>query len=307
MKSEDSTLSRRGRFLVVIGNFDGVHRGHQVVLRAACAEATRQGLSVRLLTFDPHPRRVLLGMDAELLTTIDTRIRLIREQFPDVEVWVEPFTRELSLLDPEQFARSILKGKLDAAVVLVGEDFRFGHRRAGDLARLVELGRELNFEARSIPLAADGTGQVYTSSRIRELIKAGDVVRAAALLGRPHSFRGEVVHGDGRGRELGFPTANLAHVPEVLPAFGIYAGLARLPDGSSYRAVVSHGPRPTVERPVATEVHVLEFEGDLYGQWLEVEIWARLREVRRFDSLPELITQIELDIAESGNVTEAPG
>lgn len=219
---------------------------------------------------------------------------------------MEPFTTELAGLDPEQFARSILKKKLDAAVVLVGQNFRFGRKRQGDLAELIRLGQELNFEARSIALETDESGQVYSSSRIRSLVKAGDVALVARLLGRPYAFHGKVVHGDGRGKELGFPTANLEHIPELLPAFGIYAGRARTADGSCHRAVLSHGPRPTVERPVATEVYVVGFSGDLYGQVLEVELWAFLRKVLRFDSLPALVAQIEDDVARAAEVIEAP-
>jgi riboflavin kinase / FMN adenylyltransferase len=297
MKAQPSSLSAKTRSLVVIGNFDGVHLGHQAVLSEALKEARAQQLVPRLLTFDPHPRVVVSGQKPELLTTMSDRLRLLREQFSEIEVWVEPFTRELSQLEPREFARLILEEKLGASLVLVGQDFRFGRGRSGDLAKLIELGKEGGFEARAIGLVCEQNGEAYSSSRIRELVKQGDVEGARRMLGRPYSLTAEVTRGDGRGRTLGFPTANLSDSSQLAPGFGVYAVRVTLSDGRLFLGVMNHGPRPTVDRPVATEVHLLDFAEDIYGQELRVELLTRLREVHRFESREALVQQIARDIA----------
>jgi riboflavin kinase / FMN adenylyltransferase len=296
MKAEPSSPETQTRALVVIGNFDGVHLGHQAVFREAQAEAAQRGLVARVLTFDPHPRKVISGQDPELLTRVNDRLELIVATFSGLDVRVEPFTRELSQLTPEGFALEVLVKRLLASVVLVGEDFRFGRGRSGDLRKLIDLGRELGFEARALPLVRDGNGDVYSSSRVRELVKQGAVVEAGRMLGRPHWISGTVARGDGRGRTLGFPTANISEVSQLLPAYGVYAVRAHLPGGRQVVGVMNHGPRPTVERPVATEVHLLEFDGDLYGSELRIEIVHRLRDVLRFASKEALVGQIAEDI-----------
>jgi riboflavin kinase/FMN adenylyltransferase len=262
---------------VAIGTFDGVHLGHRRVIEAALAAGPRP----TLLTFDPHPRTAL-GNRVELISTLERRLELIGELGVE-ETLVLPFTPDLSLLTPEEFARSVLE-PLGARVVVAGANFRFGRGRAGDLELLSSLG----FDARPVPLV-DGV----SSSRIRQLVGAGEIVRAAQLLGRPVEVEGTVVAGDARGGTLGFPTANLAVPAELLvPPFGIYAG-----EALDHRAATSIGVNPHYggeERRV--EAFLLDYEGDLYGRRLVVQLWERLRDERAFDSEQQLIDQIARDV-----------
>ena len=239
---------------VAIGTFDGVHRGHRAVIEAAIAT----GLRSAVITFHPHPREVL-GHGVELLATFERRLELIEEVGPD-DVLVVEFTPELSQLEPEDFVRDIL-APLGARVVVAGEDFRFGRRRRGDVALL----RALGLEVQPVPVV-----EGVSSSRIRELVHRGDVAAAAPLLGRPHELEGFIVSGDGRGGGLGFPTANLEVEPDLLmAAHGIYAGWAL-----GHRAGVSIGVNPHyggTKRKI--EAFLLDFDGDLYGQKLRLELW----------------------------------
>jgi riboflavin kinase / FMN adenylyltransferase len=264
---------------VALGAFDGVHLGHRRVIESAKAE----GLPTTVTTFDPHPR-IALGHQVELLTTLDRRIELLSEL--GVETVVVRFTQDLALATPEQFADLILK-PLGAKVVVAGEDFRFGRGRSGDLNTLARLG----FETRPVPLLDD-----ISSSRIRQLLREGNVEDAGRLLGRPHEVEGTVVSGDARGGTLGFPTANLAVPAEVIvPAFGIYAGQV-----GENRAAVSIGVNPHYggqERRI--EAFLLDFDGNLYGEHLYVELWKRLRDERAFASEQELIDQIGRDVEET--------
>jgi riboflavin kinase / FMN adenylyltransferase len=266
--------ARRG---VAIGTFDGVHRGHLRVIEAA----RKAGLRAAVVTFDPHPRAVLGGR-VELLATLARRLELLEGAGVE-DVLVLRFDERLAALSAGAFAERILRG-IGAETVAAGETFRFGHGREGDLGLLERLG----FDVRRVPLV-----EKVSSSRIRQLVHAGEIERAAGLLGRPPEVEGIVVRGDGRGRELGFPTANL-DVPAglLLPPDGVYAGWAR-----GRRAAVSIGTNPHfdgVERRV--EAHLLDFDGDLYGEGLVVELWAPLREQRRFDSLEELVAAIGDDV-----------
>ena len=262
---------------IAIGTFDGVHRGHRRVIEAAKAA----GLPTTVVTFDPHPR-IALGNQVDLLTTLARRLELLGQL--GVDVHVVPFTSDLSLQTPEEFAESILR-PMGTKVVAAGENFRFGHRRAGDLDTLAALG----FDVRRVPLV-----EGVSSSRIRQLLAAGEIEGAAQLLGRPPEVEGTVVAGDARGGTLGYPTANLAVPGElVVPAYGIYAGRA-----GGHRAAISIGVNPHYggqERRV--EAFLLDFEGDLYGQRLIVELWQRLRGEQAFDSEQELIDQIGRDVA----------
>jgi riboflavin kinase / FMN adenylyltransferase len=261
---------------VAIGTFDGVHRGHRRVIEAAQAS----GLPTTVVTFDPHPR-VALGHQVELLTTLERRLELLSALGVDIEV--VPFTQELSLATPQEFADSMLR-PLGTTVVAAGENFRFGRGRSGDLGTLEQLG----FDARRVPLA-----EGISSSRIRQLLRAGEIEGAAELLGRPPELEGRVVAGDARGGTLGFPTANLAVPGElIVPAYGIYAG-----EAGGHRAAISIGVNPHYggeERRI--EAFLLDFEGDLYGQRLVVEVWQRLRDERAFASEQELIDQIARDV-----------
>jgi riboflavin kinase / FMN adenylyltransferase len=262
---------------VAVGTFDGVHRGHLRVIDAA----RTPGFRTSVLTFDPHPRAVL-GGGVELLATLERRLDLLADAGVD-DVLVLQFDERLAALSADEFAERMLRG-IGAETVAAGETFRFGHGRAGDLDLLERLG----FDVRRVPLVKD-----VSSSRVRELVHAGDIEHAATLLGRPPEVEGTVVRGDGRGRELGFPTANL-DVPErlLVPPDGVYAGWAH-----GRRAAVSIGMNPHfdgVERRV--EAYLLDFDDDLYGERLLLEIWAPLREQRRFDSLEELVTTIGDDV-----------
>jgi riboflavin kinase / FMN adenylyltransferase len=276
-----------GERAVAIGTFDGVHRGHQAVLEAARAS----GLRSTVLTFEPHPRLVL-GYDVQLLSTLERRLQLLEAAGVD-EALVVAFTPELSRLEPGEFVRQVLE-PIGTRAIFVGEDFRFGAGRRGD----VDLLRRLGFDVRPVPLVARAS-----SSRIRALLGEGDVIGAAHLLGRPFELEGTVVAGDQRGGTLGFPTANLApDLHLVIPAYGIYAGSAL-----GHRAAASIGVNPHYggsERRI--EAFILDFEGDLYGRRLRLEIWARLRDERSFASEAELVAQIAEDV-EATRAARRPG
>ena len=263
-----------------IGTFDGVHRGHRRVVETVLAA----GLRSTVVTFDPHPRTAL-GNRVELLTTVERRLELLAALGIE-EALVVRFDLELAKLSPEQFVDSVLR-PVGVEVVAAGADFRFGHRRAGDLALLERLGIEVR-----VVTAVEGV----SSSEIRRALAAGDVATAAHALGRPPEVEGVVVAGDARGGTLGFPTANLAVAPDLLvPAHGIYAGAA-----AGHRAAISIGVNPHyggVERRV--EAYLLDFEGDLYGRRLVVELWRRLRDERAFATEPELVEQIARDVEET--------
>ena len=262
---------------VAIGTFDGVHRGH----RAAIEAAVGAGLRSTVVTFTPHPRTVL-GYEVRLISSLERRIQLIEAIGPD-EVVVLEFTPELASREAEDFIGEVLE-PLRTRVVAATEDFRFGKGRRGDPALLRAHGLEL---AQVAPVEG------VSSSRIRELLEEGDVVAAAALLGRPPEVEGRVVWGDQRGGTLGFPTANLSPPRELLvPAHGIYAGAAR-----GHRVALSIGVNPHYGgRERRVEAFLLDFAGDLYGQELRVELWDRLREERAFTSEEELVEQIGRDV-----------
>lgn len=262
---------------VAIGTFDGVHRGHLSVF----ATALGTGLAATAITFDPHPR-IALGYEVHLLTTLERRLELIAGAGIET-VLVASFTHELQQLRPEEFADEYLRG-IGAEVVVAGEDFRFGVRRSGDLALLERLG----FEVRVAP-EVEGV----SATAIRAAIAEGDVVAAARMLGRPFELDGMVVAGDQRGGTLGYPTANLSLEPELAcPGYGIYAGFAR-----EHRAAVSIGTNPHyggTERRI--EPYLLDFDGDLYGKRLVVELWKRLRDEAAFESEEALVAQISRDV-----------
>lgn len=262
---------------VAVGSFDGVHRGHQAVLAATRAT----GLAPTVITFDPHPR-IALGNKVDLLTTLARRLELIGGQGIETTL-VAAFTPELQQLAPEEFAERYLRA-LGADVVVAGEDFRFGVRRSGDLALLERLGFRV--------VVPDDIERV-SSTAIRTALGEGDAAGAAEMLGRPFELDGTVVAGDQRGGTLGYPTANLLLEPELaVPRFGIYAGFAL-----GHRAAVSIGTNPHyggTERRI--EPYLLDFEGDLYGQRLVVELWDRLRDEAVFESEEELVAQIARDV-----------
>jgi riboflavin kinase / FMN adenylyltransferase len=285
--------------LVVIGNFDGVHRGHRAVIEAALSEAQSRDLCPLVLTFDPHPAEVLGRGARPPLTVLDRKIDLIERLGSELKVVVEPFTLALSQLSPQQFARQFVVELLGAKVVIVGDNFRFGHRRAGDLHTLVALGQELGFAAHASSLSGDAVGP-YSSTRARAALASGDLAAVCAVLGRPHSLSGTVVQGAQRGRTIGVPTANLGGVAEALPPYGVYAVLVdRIREGESVAigtGVANIGLRPTLDAGFSVEVHLFDFSEDLYGDTLRVHLVSHLREERKFAGLPELKAQIGQDI-----------
>ena len=291
-----------GRSVVTIGVFDGVHRGHQAIIGHAVKRAHDSGLQSVVMTFDPHPSEVVRpGSHPAVLTEPVRKAELIEQLGVDA-LCVVPFTPAFSQLTPEAFVHDVLVEALHAAVVVVGDNFRFGHRAAGDVPLLESLGRSFGFTVEESPLvSADGV--VFSSTYIRSCVDAGDVRAAAAALGRPHRLAGVVVRGDGRGREIGFPTANLmVHRYAAVPADGIYA--ARLIRGGAHAAelpaAVSIGTNPTFSgRERRVEAYVLDFDGDLYGERVGLDFIVHLREQRVYATIEPLVAQIADDVEQT--------
>jgi riboflavin kinase/FMN adenylyltransferase len=298
-------LERGSRFnrpnpAVTVGNFDGVHRGHQALVAAALARARASAGTAVALTFDPHPARVIDPARAPpALMTLEQKAEVLAGLGVDA-LAVVAFDAQRAAQPAEEFTRDVVAGALAARAVVVGTGFRFGRGRAGDAALLGRLGAGLGFEVVPITPVEHG-GAPISSTRIRERLEAGDVDEARALLGRPFFVDGRVVRGDGRGRTLGIPTANLDVVNETLPARGVYAGWCRPADGgagSRWPAVVNLGRRPTFgNRDTTVEAHLLDQDLDLYGRLLRLEFAARLREERPFPGPEALLEQIRRDIA----------
>lgn len=287
----------RGGVVVALGNFDGVHLGHQEVLRRAVEEGRRRDTRVVAATFHPHPRAVLgAGEAPRLLTPVDLRREELRHYGAD-EVAEIPFDLQLSRKSPEEFVRDVLVGDLVAKVVVVGENFRFGHRAAGDVGDLRRLMREAGGEAVAVEVRPVGGEAGISSTRIRALVSEGRVERAAGLLGRPYVLRGEVVVGDRRGRTIGFPTANVLPDPDaVIPARGVYAGFVLVGD-DEYAACTNVGVAPTFGRAESrVEAYLLDFEGDLYGRIVDVGFTRRIRGEKKFSGIEELKAQIQRDV-----------
>lgn len=298
--------------VVAIGVFDGVHYGHRVVVGKAVAHGRALDAPVVVITFDPHPDEVVRpGTHPGLLSTIEQRCELLGQLGVDA-VCVVPFTRELASMTPEDFVDHVLVERFRARAVTVGENFRFGHRASGDTETLAELGVDRGFVVDAEPLVA-GEGGVWSSTYIRGLIRAGDVASAAYSLGRPHRLEGTVVHGDKRGRELGYPTANLALTPHpAVPADGVYAAWFVLdPYGEARRfgAAVSIGTNPTfdgVERRV--EAYVLDVDGfDVYDRHVALDLVQRIRGQVRFDGIEPLMAQMALDVEAARAALDAAG
>jgi len=291
--------------VVALGNFDGVHLGHQEVLRRAVEIGRRRGMRVVAATFQPHPRAVLgVGDPPRLLTPMDLRRGELRRLGAE-EVVEIPFDRELSRKSPEQFVRDVLVGDIGAGVVVVGENFRFGYRAAGDFGDLDRLMREMGGEAVAVKVRAIGEGAGISSTRIRALISEGRVEEAAGLLGRAYVLRGEVVVGDRRGRTIGFPTANvLPEAEAVVPAYGVYAGFVLVGD-QSFAACTNVGVAPTFARAESrVEAYLLDFDGDLYGRVVDVGFTRRIRGEKKFAGIDELKAQIQRDVDEARRIVE---
>jgi len=295
--------------VVTVGMFDGVHRGHRALLDRVAAEAAARGLPAGAVTFDRHPLEVLRP-DAcpPLLTTLDRKVALLGAAGMDF-VLVLAFTKELSQVTAEAFVREVLLEGIGARAIVVGENFRFGHKAAGDPALLAELGRPRGVDVVALPLHADG-GEPVSSTRIRAALAGGDVRAAAALLGRVYAVEGTVVRGDGRGRrELGIPTANLAVAGDLaVPANGVYAGhLTEEPDGVPRPAAVSVGVNPQFHTTgLRVEAHVLDFDGDLLGAQVSVSFEHRLRDEAAFPTVEDLVAQIHQDIRHTRRLLHQP-
>jgi riboflavin kinase / FMN adenylyltransferase len=303
-----------GSSVVTIGVFDGVHRGHQRIVGRAVAAAARLDLPVVVITFDPHPMEVVRpGSHPPLLCTVRRRVQLLGGEGCDA-VCVLPFTLDFSRLGPDDFVRAVLADRLHARWVVVGDNFRFGHRAAGDVPLLSELGEKYDFGAEGVPLLSEPRhgehgepGVIISSSGIRELLSQGDVAGAAADLGRPHRVEGVVVRGQQRGRALGFPTANLEAAPHTaIPADGVYAGWlvsldAEGQEEQRWPAAISVGTNPTFDgREQTVEAYALDRDDlDLYGLHMAVDFAARLRGMVRFDSAGALAEQMRRDVDEA--------
>ncbi|HSZ82840.1 MAG TPA: bifunctional riboflavin kinase/FAD synthetase [Polyangia bacterium] len=299
----------RAPLALAIGNFDGVHRGHQELLRVARARGEAIGAEAGVLTFTPHPARVFAPTLAPpLIVSLERRLELLADAGAEVAI-VEPFTRAFAAIEAEAFVRDVLVARLDAREIVVGYDFTFGRGRRGTPALLQAEGAALGLGVTVVPPVTLDGGLVCSSSKVRELVLEGRVEGAALVLGRPVEITGPVVHGAGRGRGIGVPTANVAAEAELLPRLGIYAAWARVLDArggvaSSHRAALSVGSNPTFAAapgasPVTVEAHLLDFDGDLYDRRLRLEVVHWLRDERRFDALEALVAQIAADVAET--------
>jgi len=283
--------------VVTIGNFDGVHAAHRHLFRCVLEAASENGLRAVVLTFDPHPAHVVAPEKApRLLTTMEERCGLIRAAGIE-EIVVLPFEAEIACLSPREFAERVLTGRLAAAIVIVGENFRFGHRQTGDTTTLHELGRELGFETRIIS-SVKRRGQVVSSSSVRRFIEAGKVTMAARFLERPHSLSGDVVPGEGIGAKQTVPTLNLETRAQVLPARGVYITQTRdLDDSRRWNSITNVGYRPTFNgHALSIETFLLEPLTGSSPRHIQVEFCRRVRDERKFDSADELKAQILRDV-----------
>ncbi len=304
-RSFDEVPDDLGPTIVTVGNFDGVHRGHRSVIARARQEADSARLPVVAVTFDPHPMAVLRPEHApSIITPVERRADLLIEAGAD-HVLALPFDLEMAGWSPQQFVDRVLVEALNAREVVVGANFRFGHRAAGDVAMLTQAGEQGGFTAVGVEL--DGGPQVWSSTYVRTCLAAGDVAGAAEALGHLYAVRGVVVEGDRRGRELGFPTANVPVDPQAaVPADGVYAGwLRRLDDGTSYPAAISVGTNPTFDgqRERRVEAYALDHTDlELYDVEVEVAFAERLRGMVRFDGVDALIETMHGDVARTREI-----
>jgi riboflavin kinase/FMN adenylyltransferase len=288
--------------VVTVGTFDGVHCGHQEIIREVVGRAQgRKGRSV-VMTFDPHPKEVVASEkgSVQLLTTIDERVALLEELGVDLLLVIR-FTLEFSRTSAEEFYKAYIVDGVGASDVVVGYDHMFGRGRQGTVAALEAMGRSYGFSLITIP-PYEVKGQVVSSTRIRKALATGEIERANGMLGRPYGLQGRVVEGDRRGATLGFPTANLQPEPgnKVVPGHGVYAVRVRLGD-QSFSGMMNIGVRPTVREGLkeTAEVYILDFEQDIYGTILGVEFLRKLRDERKFDSFADLTAQLEKDREET--------
>jgi riboflavin kinase / FMN adenylyltransferase len=310
-----------GRTVVTIGMYDGVHRGHQQLIGTAVARARTMRRPCLLLTFDPHPAEVIRpGSHPAILTSMDRKAELVAELGVDA-MCVLPFTPEFMRLSPEGFTHTVLVEHLHCAQVVIGQNFTYGHKAGGNVDTLVAEGRRFGFSVEGVELAnvgADDTGEeevTISSTYIRACVAAGDMTSAARALGRPHRVDGVVVRGDRRGRDLGYPTANVECPPfTAIPADGVYAGhlVTRDPRSGASRerfpAAISVGTNPTFQGSRRTvEAYVLDYEGDLYGEHVGVEFAERLRPMAAFPDVAALVTAMDRDVRDTRRVLGLPG
>jgi riboflavin kinase / FMN adenylyltransferase len=296
-----------GRCVLTIGFFDGVHRGHQAMVGRAVQRARAAGLPGVVVTFDPHPAEVVRpGSHPPMLTSIKRKAELLEDLGVDA-MCVLPFTLEFSRLTPAEFVHEVLVEHLHAAAVVVGANFRFGHKAAGDIDTLRALGESFGFATEAVPLLTEGAGSgavAISSTYVRSCVEAGDVAAARHALGRDHRVEGPVVRGDMRGgSQLGFPTANLQ--PEryaAIPADGVYAGRL-LWRGAARAAAISVGTNPTFQgRERRVEAYVLDFDGDLYGENVALDFHERLRAQESYPNIDDLIGQIKADVEQTRRI-----
>jgi riboflavin kinase/FMN adenylyltransferase len=286
---------------VAIGNFDGVHRGHARIAQRLVAAARRVGGPAVVFTFDPHPVRLLRPTEAPPpLTWTDRKAELLGELGIDVMV-AYPTDEALLHLSPREFFDQIVRERLDARALVEGPNFFFGHDRQGTIDVLREYCQQAGLSLDVVePLVVDG--QTVSSSRVRKLLAAGQVEQAGAMLTRPYRIRGMVTHGAARGARIGFPTANVDAIDTLLPGLGVYAGIARTLTGD-WPAAINLGPNPTFgEHATKVEVHLIGFDGSLYGQPLEVDFLRRLRDIRPFAGIDELKAQLLRDVEEAQRI-----
>ena len=301
-RSLDDVPADFGRTVVAIGVFDGVHAGHRAIVQRACERGAKDGVRVVVISFDPHPNAVVRPDQTPLmLTTIDQRAALLEQLGVDALLAL-PFDRELSHLSANDFVEQVLVDRLRVAGIVVGANFRFGHKAAGDVELLRSEGERFGFTVDAVELL--GGDAPVSSTSIRALVAGGDVAAASAALGRPHRVQGPVVRGDARGRELGYPTANV-DVPSAMavPADGVYAGWLVRADGSRLPAAISVGTNPTfdgTERRV--EAYALDVDVDLYDEVVGIDFVERLREMVRFGSVEELLRQMAQDVTDSRRI-----
>jgi len=287
--------------VVALGNFDGVHVGHQTILRAAIERAQRGHGTAFALTFDPTPAKILAPDRApRLILTAEDKLELLRVSGIGA-VLVVSFTRELSQLTPREFVQTYLLERIGVRAVVVGHSVSFGHNRTGNATVMTELGREFGFDV-TVVGPVNVAGMEVSSTKVREVIAAGDLRTAANLLGRSHFLSGPVVHGRERGRKIGFPTANIQSRTECLPPDGVYATRLLLDDGS-HASITNIGMRPTFAEPERTiEAHIFDFDRDIYDQEVRLELIERIRPERKFESGEALATQIASDLKRARHI-----
>lgn len=302
---EDQRGERAGdrRYAVTIGGYDGVHRGHRMVIERTRREADARDAGLAVITFDRHPASVVRPESApKLLTTLEQKLELLERLGVDV-TYVVHFDEARASESAEDFVAEVLIGCLHAACVVVGEDFHFGRNRGGNVALLNAIGAEVGFDVVGLELLRGNPETVISSTAIRKAVAAGDMDAAADMLGRPHELRGTVIDGDKRGRTLGFPTANVAVHPDILlPGDGIYAGWYQRPDGSRHATAINVGRRPTFYLDAEhrlVEAFLLDFNDDLYGEAARVTFTHRLRGEAKFDSVDALVAQMQADVADT--------